>query len=123
MSVDPADTQRTTARGDVDTGRLGGLAPLVQLGRLLPNALQDLRSISESMRLLPDLLSELASIHSLTESLDAEVRMMRARVDKLDDQVSELRASVDAELREVGLAVHPLRRMGRTLSRRSNRDS
>lgn len=102
-------------------GIRGALNPVVQLGRLLPAALQDLRSISESMRLLEDLLSELAAIRVQTEDLNDEVTRMRKRVDRLDDQMSELRGSVDAELREVGLAVHPLRRVGRSLGMRSNR--
>ena len=102
-------------------GIRGALNPLVQLGRMLPTALQDLRSISESMRLLEDLLTELAAIRVQTEDLNDEVGRMRRRVDNLDDQMSELRSSVDAELREVGLAVHPLRRVGRTLGMRSSR--
>jgi cob(I)alamin adenosyltransferase len=55
-------------------------------------------------------------------TMDAEVERMRRSVDRLDGQVGALRDSVDAELHEVGLAVHPVRRVTRRL-RRSDADA
>ena len=43
-------------------------------------------------------------------------------VDRLDGQVGELRSSVDAELKEVGLAVHPMRRVANRLRRSDTGD-
>jgi cob(I)alamin adenosyltransferase len=101
-----------------EPGRLAAINPLIQVGRLLPTALQDLRTIADGIRILPDLLSELAAIRERVTTMDDEVRVMRQGVDRLHGQVGALRESVDAELHEVGLAVHPVRRVTRRMRRR-----
>jgi hypothetical protein len=105
-----------------EPGRLAGINPIVQLGRLLPTALRDLRAIAEGMEVLPELLRELAAIRARVQSLDDEVQAMRQGVARLDSQVVALRESVEYELRDVGLAMHPLRRTGRRLGLRERRD-
>jgi hypothetical protein len=114
-------TDRDPAADDAarEPGRLGGINPLIQLGRLLPTALQDLRTIADGIRILPDLLAELAAIRARVQTMDDEVRRMRQGVDRLDGEVVAMRESMEAELRDVGLAMHPLRRTTRRLRRRN----
>ena len=114
---DPAPTEEPQ-----EPGRLAGINPLIQVGRLLPTALGDLRRIADGIRILPELLAELAAIRERVTTMDDEVREMRRGVDRLDGQVGALRESVDAELREVGLAVHPVRRVTRRLRRGDSDD-
>jgi hypothetical protein len=54
--------------------------------------------------------------------MDDEVRLMRQGVDRLDGEVVALRESMESELRDVGLAMHPLRRTTRRLRRRNSDD-
>jgi hypothetical protein len=105
-----------------EPGRRTSINPLVQLGRLLPTALQDLRTIADGIRILPELLSELASIRAHVESMEDEVGRMRRGVDRLDGEVVAMRESMESELRDVGLAVHPLRRTTQRLRRRNAGD-
>jgi hypothetical protein len=105
---------------DPQPGRLAAINPLIQLGRLLPTALQDLRTIADGMRILPELLGELVSIRARVATMDDEVRLMREGVDRLDGEVVALRESMESELRDVGLAVHPLRRTTRRLRRNAD---
>jgi hypothetical protein len=85
-------------------------------------ALQDLRTIAEGMRILPDLLVELAAIRAPVQTTDDEVRLMRQGVDRLGGGVVALRESMETELRDVGLAMHPLRHTTRRLRRRNSDD-
>jgi hypothetical protein len=103
-------------------GRLASINPLIQLGRLLPTALQDLRTIADGIRILPQLLGELAAIRVRVQTMDDEVRQMRQGVDRLDGEVVAMRESLESELRDVGLAMHPLRRTTRRLRRRDADD-
>jgi hypothetical protein len=48
------------------------------------------------------------------------VRRMRQGVDRLDGEVVSLRESMESELQDVGLAMHPIRRTTRRLRRRSS---
>jgi hypothetical protein len=105
-----------------EPGFLASINPVVQLGRALPTALQDLRKIADGMRILPVLLSELAAIRTRVETMDDEVGRMRRGVDHLDGEVVALRESMETELRDVGLAMHPLRRTTRRLRRRNSDD-
>ena len=59
---------------------------------------------------LPDLNAHLASIDKKTQQLSDEVTEMRGGVEKINDQVDELNEILIEELRQVTLAVHPLRR-------------
>jgi hypothetical protein len=121
MSADPTEIPEAAQRDDdplADQGRFGGFAPLAQLGRLLPTVLQDLRTIAESVRVLPRAIEELAAIRSHVEVLNDEVHRMRRGVDTVNEGVVELRETVSSELEDIDLAVHPLRRTRRKLSRR-----
>ncbi len=57
----------------------------------------------------------MTAIEARVETLDEEVRLMRARVDSMGGDVVELRSSIDRvepHLEEVNRFVHPLRRIG-----------
>jgi hypothetical protein len=103
-------------------GRLGAINPLIQLGRLLPTALGDLRTIADEIRILPGLLRELTAIRARVQTMDDEVRLMRQGVNHLEGEVVAMRESLESELRDVGLAMHPLRRTTRRLRRRDPSD-
>jgi hypothetical protein len=119
MTPDPDPASQEAPQ---EPGRLASINPLVQLGRLLPTALQDLRTIADGIRILPDLLGELGAIRARVQTMDDEVRRMRQGVARLDGEVVALRESMESELREVGLAMHPLRRTTRRLRRRNSDD-
>ena len=93
--------------------------------RLIGGALADIRTIAEGMSVLPRLLTALNSIDARVQTLDDEVRMMRASVDSMGGDVTELRAGIDRvepHLEEVTRFVHPLRRIGDRARRRPPRD-
>jgi hypothetical protein len=83
--------------------------------RLIGGALADIRTIAEGMTVLPRLLDALNAIESRVTVLDEEVRQMRSSVDSMGGDVTELRAGIDRvepHLQEVTRIVHPLRRIG-----------
>lgn len=83
--------------------------------RLIGGALSDIRAIAEGMAVLPKLLLSLDSIHAKVESLDDEVRKMRAAVESMGGDVGELErtmARVEPHLEDVSRVAHPLRRLG-----------
>ena len=103
---------------------------------------EGLRSISETMRtirdsvaLLPDVAETLVEIQKGVERMGDEVHRMRVGVDVLGDEVRGMRAAVEPleaqldmvgdqvqhlgpKLEEVSLAIHPLRRATTKLGRR-----
>jgi hypothetical protein len=98
---------------------------LLLVPRLIGGALADIRTIAEGMAVLPRLLDALNAIEARVTVLDEEVRLMRASVDSMGGDVSELRAGIDRvepRLEEVTRIVHPLRRIGdraRSIGRQS----
>jgi Cys-tRNA synthase (O-phospho-L-seryl-tRNA:Cys-tRNA synthase) len=109
-----ADDERAVDRPAVD---------LMQIPRMIGGALTDLRTIAEGMAVLPKLLVSLNSIQDRVESLDEEVRKMRAAVESMGGDVSEVQrgiARVEPHLEEVTRVAHPLRRIGDRTSRRSD---
>jgi chromosome segregation ATPase len=84
--------------------------PLEGVPRQLTGAIGDIRRIADGMQALPELVSILSTIEGRVESLDEEVRLMRAEVSELKASTADL----PEKLEEVGKALHPLRR---TLSR------
>jgi hypothetical protein len=85
--------------------------------RVVGQALADLRRIAEGMENLPRLLEVLASIDVKVDELNEEVSRMRHGVETIDGRVDRLNDALAEELRQVALAVHPLRRLraaGRT---------
>jgi predicted nuclease with TOPRIM domain len=96
---------------DGATGFLGS-AP-----RALAGVIDDIREISEQMRRmvelvshLPDLNAHLASIDRQVDQMNEEVARMREGVEKINVQVDDLNEILIEELRQMTLAIHPLRR-------------
>jgi hypothetical protein len=88
---------------------------IMVIPRLIGGALADIRTIADGMAVLPRLLDALQSIDTRVQALDDEVRVMRARVDAMGGDVTELRAGisrVEPHLEDVTRLVHPLRRIG-----------
>lgn len=88
---------------------------LLTIPRLLGGALNDLRTIAEGMAVLPRMLSTLHGIQAKVDSLDDEVKRMRAAVDGMGGDVGELRDGIERlepHLEDVTRVAHPLRRLG-----------
>jgi len=102
-----------------DAAGVLGVAP-----RAIAAVLEDIRHIGDQMERmvelvshLPDLNAHLASIDDRVQELNAEVTAMRKGVHKINDQVDEMNEILVEELRQVTLAVHPLRRTRARLGR------
>ena len=110
-----ADDERAVVRrGSVD---------LMQVPRLLGGALADIRTIAEGMATLPKLLIALDGIQGKVESLDREVKQMRATVEAMGGDVGELRDGIDRlepHLEDVSKVAHPLRRLNDSRRRRDS---
>lgn len=90
-----------------------GLAGLAALPQMLKNGpLEDLRSIAEGMQVLPELARILREIQVRVDSLDEEVKAMRAAVEQMGADVQELPPRLD----ELGHTLRPMRRLGRRFS-------
>jgi hypothetical protein len=88
---------------------------IMVIPRLIGGMLADIRTIADGMSMLPRLLDALNAIEARVETLDEEVRLMRARVDSMGGDVTEVKSSiarVEPHLEEVNRFVHPLRRIG-----------
>ena len=99
-----------------------GAIDVMQIPRLLGGALNDLRTIAEGMATLPKLLTSLDAIKTKVDSLDDEVRQMRAAVETMGGDVSGLEESIgrlEPHLEDVSSVAHPLRRIGRRTRRRT----
>jgi len=83
--------------------------PLDGLPRQISRAVGDIGRIADHMQELPKLVEILSEIEIRVESLDDEVKKMRAEVTELKHQTSDLPAKLD----DVGSALHPLRRLSR----------
>jgi hypothetical protein len=106
-----------------DAAALERRAPvdLMTIPRLLGGALADIRTIAEGMAVLPKLLLSLDGIQEKVDSLDVEVKQMRAAVESMGGDVGELNESfarVEPHLEEVSRVAHPLRRLNQTRRRR-----
>jgi hypothetical protein len=101
-----ADDERSVVRiGPVD---------VMQVPRLLGGALTDIRTIAEGMAVLPKLLVTLGGIRSEVESLNEEVKQMRAAVEGMGGDIGELRGGIERlepHLEDVSRVAHPLRRL------------
>jgi hypothetical protein len=89
---------------------------LMQLPRLVGGALADIRRIADGMATLPKLLVSLNSIDQRVESLNEEVTKMRAAVENMGGDVSELNTGFDrleTHMDDFNRVAHPLRRMRR----------
>jgi hypothetical protein len=77
---------------------------LMQVPRLLGNALTDLRTIAEGMAVLPKLLLTLRGIKDEVQELNDEVKQMRAAVESMGGDVRD-------GMEDVSRVAHPLRRL------------
>lgn len=93
-----------------------GPVDVMQLPRLIGGALGDIRTIAEGMATLPKLLVSLNSIDARVESLNDEVKQMRAAVESMGGDVSELNDGferLETHLDDFNRVAHPLRRLSR----------
>lgn len=98
-----------------------GTIDVMQIPRLLGGALADLRSIAEGMATLPKMLVSLDAIRTSVDSLDDEVKRMRAAVESMGGGVEgleETMARLEPHLEDVSRVAHPLRRLGDRTRRR-----
>ena len=108
------DESALVKRGGVD---------LMQVPRLLGQALTDIRAIADGMAVLPKLLVTLGDIRGEVESLNEEVTRMRAAVEGMGGDVGELRGGMDRlepHLEDVSRITHPLRHLSETRRRRAD---
>jgi SepF-like predicted cell division protein (DUF552 family) len=109
------DERALERRGPID---------VMQIPRLLGGALADLRTIAEHMATLPRLLVSLDSIRTKVDSLDDEVKQMRAAVETMGGDVAGLEQSIgrlEPHLEDVSRVAHPLRRLNDRTRGRSDR--
>jgi hypothetical protein len=87
-----------------DIGKIAQQTALLATAPLrgfIPDLLGEIRKLTanttemaESVRTLPDVAETLARIEVATVSMEAEVGLMRRRVDQLDDRMAELHADL-----------------------------
>jgi methyl-accepting chemotaxis protein len=110
-----------------EAARRGGLLDALMLPRLLGRLLEDVRTIADGMGHLPEIAATLAQIDARVEVLNNEVRRMRAGVEDMGGDVTELKESierVEPHVEDVNRVAHPLRRIGdRAMGRRRTDDS
>jgi uncharacterized protein YoxC len=90
--------------------------------RLALGALGDLRSIAESVRVLPEVARSLIAIEASVDSMDREVRLMRQGVDRLDSDVIKVVEGVDPldeKLDDLRRTLRPLSRVSGRFGRRA----
>jgi hypothetical protein len=100
-------------RAEVEASRGSGNA-LAYVPRLVLGALGDLRSIANSVAVLPEVSRALMAIEQRVDSLDDEVRRMRGAVESIGTDVIGMRESVEpleGELEELRKVMHPLKRV------------
>ncbi len=94
---------------------------VMQVPRLLGGMITDIRTIAEGMAVLPKLLTTLGGIQERVDSLDDEVRKMRAAVESMGGDIGDLKQGIgrlEPHLEDVSRVAHPLRRIGGYRSRR-----
>lgn len=96
---------------EIETSRSG--SALAYVPKLVLGALEDLRTIAQSVAVLPDVARALTSIQGRVDSLDDEVKRMRTAVESMGGDVVTMRDSVrplESSLEELQRTVHPIRR-------------
>jgi hypothetical protein len=91
--------------------------PIAWVARPVVGARDDIRRIAQGMSALPELVRVLTTIQAQTQSLDLEVRSMRAEVAAVNARLDAM--GLDAKLEDVADAVHPFRRALRRFKKRS----
>lgn len=92
---------------------MGGLPKFLKEGPL-----DDLRTIAQHIKVLPELARLLATIEVKVESLDDEVKKMRQAVEAMGGSVEALPPKID----ELGHTLRPMRRMGRRFGKGEDAD-
>jgi hypothetical protein len=122
MSAEPEILDEAAIANDERALDRRGPIDVMQIPRLIGGALADIRTIAEGMATLPKLLLSLDGIRSRVDSLDDEVKKMRAAVETMGGDVSGLEASIarlEPHLEDVSRVTHPLRRIGNRTRRRA----
>ena len=114
--------------GELSPARGIAIDALGYVPRVVAGALEDLRTIADSVRVLPQVALTLASIERETAEMSSEVKLMRQGVDRLGEKVDGLDgdivkvvagvAPLDAKLDDMRRALHPLSRAGSLFARR-----
>jgi hypothetical protein len=113
MNAEPETVDEAIAEEERSLARRGPV-DLMQVPRLLGNALTDIRTIAEGMAVLPKLLTTLSGIQAEVRELSDEVTRMRRAVEGMGGDVGELRGGIERlepHLEEVSRVAHPLRRL------------
>jgi uncharacterized protein YoxC len=128
MTEQDEDKPEGPAGAEISPARGLAIDALGYVPRLVAGALEDLRTIAESVRVLPDVARTLVSIERETAAMSAEVKLMRQGVDRLGDKVDGLDSDMvkvargveplDAKLDDMRRALHPLSRAGALFARR-----
>jgi hypothetical protein len=122
MSAEPEILDEAAIADDERALDRRGPIDVMQIPRLIGGALADIRTIAEGMATLPKLLLSLDGIGARVDSLDDEVKKMRAAVESMGGDVSGLEASIarlEPHLEDVSRVAHPLRRIGNRTRRRA----
>jgi uncharacterized protein YoxC len=114
--------------GELSPARGLAIDALGYVPRIVAGALEDLRTIADSVRVLPEVARTLASIERETAEMSSEVKLMRQGVDRLGDKVDGLDSDIvkvvdgvaplDAKIDDMRRALHPLSRAGALFARR-----
>jgi uncharacterized protein YoxC len=114
---------REGSAAEIEPGRGWAVDALGYVPRLVVGALEDLRSITESVRVLPEVARSLNAIEESVESMDREVKLMRQGVERLDTDVIKVAEGVDPldqKLEDLHRTLRPLSRVSGRLGRRGS---
>ena len=106
---------------EIEPSRGWAVDTLGYVPRLVLGALEDLRTVAESVRVLPEVARSLSAIEESVDSMDREVRLMRQGVDRLDGDVMKVVDGVDPldeKLDDLRRTLRPLSRMSYRFGRR-----
>ncbi|MGI8460151.1 MAG: hypothetical protein ACR2OC_00740 [Solirubrobacterales bacterium] len=116
-----AEDLEDTTGAEISPARGLAVDALGYLPRVVVGALEDLRTIAQSVSVLPEVARSLAKIEASVASMDSEVKLMRQGVDRLDGDVLKVVDGVDPldeKLEDLRLALHPLSRASALFGRR-----
>ena len=112
--------QQEQGAGEISPAKSVAIDALGYVPRIVAGALEDLRTIADSVRVLPEVARTLVSIERETAQMSSEVKRMRQGVDRLGGKVDHLDgdlvkvvegvAPLDAKLDDMRRALHPLSR-------------
>jgi hypothetical protein len=94
-----------------------GINPVARLQALVGAMAADVRSMAQAVSVLPDVALTLETIRARVENLDAEVTQMRRAVQEIQLEVGGLREGVEPHMADLSRAVRPFKRVSGRLSR------